>query len=46
MIDGWLMDGWMDGWWMADRWVDGHKEDRGMDVQADGGCIDDGWMVG
>ncbi len=27
----------MDGW-LVDRWVNGQKEDRGMDVQADGGC--------
>ncbi len=25
----------MDGW-LVDRWVNGQKEDRGMDVQADG----------
>ncbi len=35
----------MDGW-LVDRWLNGQKEDRGMDVQADGRMLEmmDGWI--
>ena len=52
MMDGWMMDGWMNGWmggWMMNGWMDGWMMDGWMDgfslgILADGCSI--GWTDG